>query len=195
LGDDKAEVRLGGIYALERIAKDSERDRTTIAAVLSAFVRERSPKATDPTCGSSAGPAADIDATLFVLGRLNTMIPKVDRPQFGDISVVDIPNTCLVKASLTGVDFSDANLGGSNLSNAILVTTNLNGANLASAALTNAVAIGAKMSNAYMSEAILTDAHLGSADMRGAIMRKARLNGAKLDKADLAKADLEGVIW
>jgi hypothetical protein len=42
LGSDKLDVRLGGIYALERIAKDSERDHPTVVEVLSAFVREHS---------------------------------------------------------------------------------------------------------------------------------------------------------
>src|SRR5829696_7633641 len=45
LGSDKLDVRLGGIYALERIAVDSERDHPTVVEVLSAFVREHS----DPT--------------------------------------------------------------------------------------------------------------------------------------------------
>jgi hypothetical protein len=40
LGDDKLDVCLGGIYALEQLATDSEnaRDRATIVEVLSAFV-------------------------------------------------------------------------------------------------------------------------------------------------------------
>jgi membrane protein implicated in regulation of membrane protease activity len=42
LGSDKLDVRLGGIYALERIAKDSRRDHPTVVEVLSAFVREHS---------------------------------------------------------------------------------------------------------------------------------------------------------
>lgn len=50
LGAEKLEVRLGGIYALERIAVDSKRDHPTIVEVLSAFVRERAPYApTKPT--------------------------------------------------------------------------------------------------------------------------------------------------
>ena len=40
LGDTKLEVRLGGIYALERIARDSTRDHWTIMEVLTAYVRE-----------------------------------------------------------------------------------------------------------------------------------------------------------
>jgi uncharacterized membrane protein (DUF485 family) len=40
LGDDQLTIRLGGIYALERIARDSERDHPTVVEVLSAFVQE-----------------------------------------------------------------------------------------------------------------------------------------------------------
>src|SRR5215510_8461490 len=42
LGSDKLDVRLGGIYALERIAKDSQKDHWTVMEALTAFVRERS---------------------------------------------------------------------------------------------------------------------------------------------------------
>src|SRR4051794_3357725 len=43
LGSEKDEVRLGGIYALERIAKDSDNDRETIFDVLAAFIRQHAP--------------------------------------------------------------------------------------------------------------------------------------------------------
>jgi hypothetical protein len=39
LGNTNLDVRLGGIYALERIANDSPQDRATVAEVLTAFVR------------------------------------------------------------------------------------------------------------------------------------------------------------
>jgi hypothetical protein len=42
LGSDKLDVRIGGIYALERVARDSPRDHPTVVEVLSAFVREHS---------------------------------------------------------------------------------------------------------------------------------------------------------
>src|SRR5262247_1209777 len=44
LGSDKLDVRLGGIYALERIAQDSLKDHWTVMEVLTAFVREQSHK-------------------------------------------------------------------------------------------------------------------------------------------------------
>jgi hypothetical protein len=41
LGSDKLEVRLGGIYALERLSQESPRDHRTVMENLTAFVRER----------------------------------------------------------------------------------------------------------------------------------------------------------
>jgi hypothetical protein len=43
LGDDKPDVRIGGIYALERVARDSRRDHPAVMEVLAAFIREHSP--------------------------------------------------------------------------------------------------------------------------------------------------------
>ena len=42
LGSGKLDVRIGGIYALERIAHDSARDLPTVLEVLTAFIREHS---------------------------------------------------------------------------------------------------------------------------------------------------------
>ena len=42
LGSDKLDVRIGGIYALERVARDSARDHSTVMEVLTAFIREHS---------------------------------------------------------------------------------------------------------------------------------------------------------
>jgi hypothetical protein len=39
LGSEKPNVRFGGIYALERVARDSPRDHPTVMEVLTAFIR------------------------------------------------------------------------------------------------------------------------------------------------------------
>ena len=44
LGDKEMAIRLGGIYALERIARDSEKDHGPIMEVLTAYVRQRAPR-------------------------------------------------------------------------------------------------------------------------------------------------------
>jgi hypothetical protein len=43
LGSEQLEVKLGGIYALERIARASERDHWPIMEVLTAYVRQHAP--------------------------------------------------------------------------------------------------------------------------------------------------------
>src|SRR5829696_4544815 len=53
-GKPRLEIRLGGIYALERIAWDSpERDYSTVIEVLTTYVRENTPQAPRPSKGSS----------------------------------------------------------------------------------------------------------------------------------------------
>lgn len=87
--EDKLEVRLGGIYALERIARDSKSDQGPIVEVLTAFLREQAQSDADIPCPSCnleharshpdvpPGPQAlhprrlraDLQAVATVLGR------------------------------------------------------------------------------------------------------------------------------
>jgi hypothetical protein len=46
LGSSTRDIRLGGIYGLERIAADSARDHPTVIEVLTAFIREHAPLTT-----------------------------------------------------------------------------------------------------------------------------------------------------
>src|SRR5262249_3829630 len=74
LGKDTLAVRLGGIYALERIARDSEPDHWAVMEVLTAFVREQTQGRLDtsqswfaklfPKDHDVSKPSADIEAIL-----------------------------------------------------------------------------------------------------------------------------------
>ncbi|GAB3892975.1 hypothetical protein GCM10029964_068930 [Kibdelosporangium lantanae] len=46
LGGDRVELRLGGIYALERIVRNSPADRLAAIEILTAFIRTNSPPST-----------------------------------------------------------------------------------------------------------------------------------------------------
>ena len=72
LGDDKMAIRLGGIYALERIAKDSEKDHGPIMEVLTAYVRENATKQGEYAEKAAQGPTTDIQAILTVIRRRET---------------------------------------------------------------------------------------------------------------------------
>jgi hypothetical protein len=66
LGDTSSPVRIGGVYALERIGTDSPKDRSTIVYVLGAFIRERSKELRE----RQDEPPEDVKAALRVVGRL-----------------------------------------------------------------------------------------------------------------------------
>jgi hypothetical protein len=55
LGSERLDVRIGGIYALERIARDSARDHATVMEVLSAFIREHSHEQWPPLPADQSG--------------------------------------------------------------------------------------------------------------------------------------------
>ena len=115
LGDDKMAIRLGGIYALERIAKDSEKDHgPMIMEVLTAYVRERAPSREEDAFATPEPPPTDIQAILTVIGRRET--PGKNRGN----DRLDLRDTQLVAANLSGVNLSGANLNRVNLSGADL---------------------------------------------------------------------------
>ena len=60
LGSDKLDVRIGGIYALERVARDSARDHPIVIEVLAAFFREHSREQWPPP--DPGGPEQDLGA-------------------------------------------------------------------------------------------------------------------------------------
>jgi hypothetical protein len=173
LGDPSLDVRLGGIYALERIARNSAVDMGAIIEILGAFVRGRSPwppqlpgqytaQAPIEDVPTLAIRAPDVQAAITVLGRM----VRPDQPSLR-LSTAD-----LRKTRMYGLNFQSALLGGSNLRMARLYDANLIGADLGGADL--------------------SDSHLMRSDLSKANLRRANLAGAQLDGARLigAMADL-----
>jgi len=169
LGSDTVDVRLGGLYALERIAVDSPADQRTVVEVLSAFVRERSQRAHTGLPFPPVRPATDVQAALTILGRLP------DRPG-------------LPRADLTGAILAGARLGGANLAGARLVDVDLTDARLAGAVLTGARLARSDLTRARLARADLSGARLGGTILVDAWMEQTNLTGALLRGADLTGA-------
>ena len=172
LGSDKLDARIGGIYALERIARDSARDHPTVMEVLSAVIRDHSHDPWPPPDPNRADQERtarpDVQAALTVIGR---------RDEKRDIRPID-----LRRADLTRVHVTDARLHG-----AVLTDADLSGAFLGSADLSDATLINATCIGAGLVDADLSGAHLRFADLTGA-----QLHGAYLTRTDLAGANLHG---
>ncbi|MFI1914266.1 pentapeptide repeat-containing protein [Nocardia sp. NPDC020380] len=191
LGNSTLEMRLGGIYLLERLASDSPDDRASIFAVLSAFVRTHAPSG--PGCGGAdrgSAPTADVQAVLTVIGRRDTK----------GTEQIDLSNTCLVKADLNGANLRGARLEHADLTQAQLegadlVGTTMGRAVLTSADLANADLTGSKLEDASLQFATLPNAALNGADLSGVDLRLARLAEARLDGADFSNADARGTFF
>jgi Pentapeptide repeats (8 copies) len=110
VGSDKLDVRIGGIYALERVARDSARDHPTVMEVLTAFIREHSDEPWPPSdpggLERERSTRPDVQAAVTVVGR---------RDAKRDIRPID-----LTGADLTRGDLHGAHLAGADLTRATL---------------------------------------------------------------------------
>jgi hypothetical protein len=197
LGSDHLDVRLGGIYALERIARDSPNDRATIGEVLTAYIRGHAPwpprledqppiEAAIETVAFLRLRAPDVQAALTVLGRGHFADPDPDAPQ------LDLADTDLRRSYLSRADLRRARLYGADLRRARFDDTDLRGATLIRAYLQEAHLPGASLQDAVLHHADLRDADLTDANLGGADLRHANLQGTKLGGVDLRGARLDG---
>lgn len=143
-GNENLDVRLGGIYALERIARESAVDHGPIIEVLTTFVREHSPwPPSRPGQYRAEAPlesvpalrtrAADVQAVLTVIGRRNLHHEQEQEQNRLDLSSVDMR-----KANLTNAHLERADLTNAHLEEADLMDVHLQGADLRDAHLEGA---------------------------------------------------------
>lgn len=143
MGNENMAIRLGGIYALERIAKDSAKDHWQIVEVLTAYVRENSPARWEMNPKPYIQIPFDIQAILEVLGRrtvayerpgqeLNLRMTKLTGAELEGAVLrrVDLRMADLQNVFFKGADLRGANLFHANVENASFDEADLRGANL-----------------------------------------------------------------
>ena len=204
LGHPAMDVRLGGIYSLERLAREAPEDHPPIIEILAAYVREHAP--VGPRAGGRAGngarpgggapaggegdararPATDVQAALTVVGRRDTAY-DADAP-------IALSHTALAGATLTGAHLERALLSGANLEGADLFKAHLGAADLEGASLRNAGLLLANLHDTVLWGANLEGARLYGANLEGAALKGANLKDAGLTGANLKDAGLHGTI-
>jgi hypothetical protein len=193
-GSARTEARLGGVYALEQLLLESEREYWPIMEVLTAYVRENAAwNAAERSSGGGGGgggshiPPADIQAIVAVLGRSRSGT----RGRSGGGSKHVAPT-----AERRLLDLRETDLRGANLSGSSLDSVTLQGAHLEKVDATRAILARSNLREADLSGASLTEADLEGASLSRANLEGARLNGANLKGADLSGANLRGVdLW
>ena len=208
LGSDKLEVRLGGIYALERISQESPGDHWTVIENLTAFVRERTRRTEFERIAKPLNQRI-AERAYFLWehaerpeGRSEEFrAAAVEQEKLRERPVTDIAavitvikrrtehNRQLEERDKKVLDFRNsiltgADLAGAHLEGAVFRESHLEGSFLNSAHLE-----GANFRGAYLQGATLWVAHLQCTDLRGAHLEDATFYGAHLEGADLSRAD------
>jgi uncharacterized protein YjbI with pentapeptide repeats len=218
LGAELMEMRIGGIYALESLMRESFVDAPAVVQVLAAFLRNRAVQLTAargllplPAPGEALIPIRapqDIEATVVVLGRRGAEIGEQPLDLRGaNLSGVEANGSNPARAWLHQADLSRAHFRSALLRGAGLNATDLRSAvfdrsdmsesrmdraNLSGASLIEVRLQRARILSADLTAVMLYGADLDNVDLRGSCLRGARLDAASLRGACLDKTDLTG---
>ncbi len=179
------EVRLGGIYALSRVARDSPRDHISIMEILCAYVRQNAPAESAEKIQVDynnenwaafqalrimkiPAPRIDIQAALTLIGdRSNSQIKYERSAAANSIKReyrLDLRNTNLQKIDLHKLNFD----------NALFLNTKMHGANL----------IGVEMRNADLKYSEMLGVDLGFSEIQGADLSYTKLSDSNFISAN-----------
>ena len=200
------EVRIGAIYALERISQDSARDHWQVMEILTAYLRQNAggwrngPPPATPLGSKSKSQNVeameyfkwqqqegririDFQAIIIVLARRSAVrrLEEKKCSQGLDLRGVHLNNPDFE------VPNSKSDFSYSNLSQCAFVSASLQFVNLRSAVL-----VGSDLRRANLSNAVLAGSSLIRANLSYADLIKADLTGAHLIEASLIGADLAG---
>jgi hypothetical protein len=212
LGRPTLEERLGGIYALERIAEDSDKYHGPIMEVFTAYVRvnapwppeeigkaqkkrpwakkrpSEKPKEQDSPAPGNWEPLNRKEQIHLLFKAIEAKM-KEETPLDADIQAI---LTVIGRRSRTLLKGEGLRLvlTRTDLRQAYLMNAHLEGAGLYMSHQEGAFLIGAHLEQADLKETHLEGAFLAGANLEGASFWEAHLEGAFLDSANLKRADL-----
>ena len=187
LGGSVLTVRLGGIYALQRLAEERPDDyHIQIMNLFCAFVRQ-------PT---QSDIARDVRVAMDVQEAMNAIVLLSQDPR-------QIERLDLSGANLVGLNLEDANLSGAMLDGTYWGTASLAGVNLSDTSLNSASFFAgsfemeihrAKMRRADLTDAGLSDVRMVDVDLSDAKLDRANLSRATLTRTNMTGASLIGTV-
>lgn len=216
IGSDVLTVRLGGIYALERLAQEHDVHHVPIMRLFCAFVCNPPEAKDDKSAATSEGDdhyvstRPDVVAIMEAIATRKaehvTLEPgnryQLDfrNANLGGLDLFHIDNVDLSWSKLTGANLSYIRLRpqtnfssvrdayGANLSKARLNRVNFESSNLSEADLSNSSLVGANLQCAELKNANLANTTLANADLSGATFREANLSGTRFSLNDTPPA-------
>ncbi|MEO1509811.1 MAG: pentapeptide repeat-containing protein, partial [Cyanobacteria bacterium J06633_23] len=189
LGSENIHVRLGGIYSLEQIARDSPEYHWTVMEVLTAFIRDKSPAKKHQEFEQKQSQKLTLAERYLPKRGENSKTSKISFYKDKITTDIQAALTVINRRELDKEDGTSRDKGELDLGSTLLSNADLSGAQLSKANLNCAELIGAKLLGANLREAKLTLTKLIGANLQKADLRKARLRLANFNGADLCEAD------
>ena len=214
LGSSVPSVRLAGVYALDRLAREyPDQYHVQIMNLLCAYVRSSTKIELDQYGRTSIQETLipmlgeDIQAALTTIGKrgvANLEIEKAGgfKPNFdgADLSLATLSNANLMGASFQGTKLKLASLVEGDLTWCSLMDANFEGARLDGAKLGDSSLTGTNFSQARMARADLpgaallltnfTETNLQKSNLSNATIMEANFTGALLEEANFSGARL-----
>ncbi len=186
-GEPIIEVRLGALYALERIAKDSLRDHVQIIEILCTYIHHNT-----AFSNKLENPRKDMQAAATIIGRRAKWPNGKKRIKTEyliyvgyriDLKKCDLRGAILISGYLRGMYFVGANMKGANLSSADATRAIFNDTDLRGAAFQ-----GTKLESTNFFNANMQDAKLVSANLHRALIRNTTLINAIFSFTNMSDA-------
>ena len=197
LGSDVLAVRLGGIYALQRLAEEHpEQYHIQIMRLFCAFARnppidDRVETTWVPPDSEIRRLRVDVQDVMTTVSACHARQIKLERDtkfrlelSGANLAGIYLSNANLAEANLHSVDLSDAQLEGGILSGASFWDTNLCRANLKCGDLSDATFWDSDLSDANLNRGDLSGASIGRTEFRHTGFRRTELSGTDFSSHD-----------
>lgn len=189
------EARLGALYSLERLLRESNKDQQAILETLCAYIRENSPlkipedeNERDSISSGKNAPEpsrrTDVQAAITIIGRRSTVIHDIGRREGWRLD--------LRETNLVGYDFSSLNFDASDFSGSFLNFCKLNGASFQSSLFTNTLFCGAELNRASLALSSFNHCNFKSAKIKDADFSQTTIEDTDLREAHVENLDIRG---
>ena len=192
LGHENVAVRLGGIYALGRLARETKSEHPKIMDIVAAYIRQGSKDYAKMLVAKAAGVEWDKkegakmldDDLLAAPGDLENVVAKIENmPIDLEAAIAVIRERDVASDKKLGADGFLFDLSNSYMKNVDFSNTSLRRVNLSDCQIHGGI-----FTKTDLSGAIMVKSNFAGSDFAKACFRDAQMKGVILDDADLAQA-------
>jgi hypothetical protein len=195
-------VRIGAIYALGRIGKESITDNIPILDILSSYVRENSPlpPAVDQSQTKTLSVSIvrdDVKAAFDVICSINSIfkIERIEKDHFVYLGKCYLPNMIIHHSTITNFSFADSNLEKadirhSSIHNCTLVATKMKGSVISSSKIKYCRATVANLTGLMMDGSHIDNSTFSGSDLSNSYILSSNFSACSFDESTMNKVNL-----